>query len=134
MIVTDTSALAAVLLAEPDAAIYRTAIDGADRCVLSAVSLLEIGLVLRTRQGSGAMVLLDNYLTRVAIEIAAFDHLQAKVAIAAFDRYGKGIHSTARLNFGDCAAYALAKCLNAPLLFKGNDFAATDITSALATP
>lgn len=53
-----------------------------------------------------------------------------RVAASAFDRYGKGIDPKARLNLADCAAYALAKVLNAPLLFKGNDFAETDIVSA----
>jgi ribonuclease VapC len=57
----------------------------------------------------------------------AFDELQARTAAAAFDRYGKGINSKARLNLADCAAYALAKAMNAPLLFKGDDFSFTDV-------
>src|SRR5271169_6963356 len=61
------------------------------------------------------------------VEIVAFDEAQMRAAAAAFDRYGKGIDSKARLNLADCAAYALAKSLNAPLLYKGYDFAATDV-------
>jgi ribonuclease VapC len=70
-------------------------------------------------------------LVNAAIEVAFFDHVQADMAIAAFGRYGKGLHPQARLNFGDCAAFALAKSLDAPLLFKGDDFAFTDIQSAM---
>jgi ribonuclease VapC len=61
-------------------------------------------------------------------EIVAFDEMQAREALVAFGRYGKGISPKARLNLADCAAYALAKSLNSPLPFKGNDFAATDVT------
>jgi ribonuclease VapC len=64
-------------------------------------------------------------------EIAAFDENQARLALSAFDRYGKGIHSKARLNLADCAAYALASGLGAPLLFKGDDFSATDVEACL---
>jgi ribonuclease VapC len=61
------------------------------------------------------------------IEIVPFDEAQVRAAAEAFDRYGKGIHSKARLNLADCAAYALAKSIDAPLLFKGDDFAHTDV-------
>ena len=61
-----------------------------------------------------------------------FDAPLAKIALEAFERYGKGNHSKARLNLGDCAAYALAKSKNVPLLYKGTDFANTDIASATA--
>jgi ribonuclease VapC len=64
-------------------------------------------------------------------EIVPFDEAQVREALAAFGRYGKGIHPKARLNLADCAAYALARSLNAPLLFKGEDFAATDVKSCL---
>ena len=63
------------------------------------------------------------------LEIVPFDEAQVRAAAVAFDRYGKGINSKAQLNLSDCAAYALAKTMNAPLLFKGNDFTHTDITS-----
>lgn len=61
------------------------------------------------------------------MQVAPFDEDQARAASTAFGRYGKGIHSKARLNLADCAAYALAKSLSAPLLFKGSDFTHTDV-------
>ena len=64
-------------------------------------------------------------------EIFPFDEAQAREALAAFDRYGKGVDPKARLNLSDCAAYALARSMNCPLLFKGNDFSETDITACL---
>jgi ribonuclease VapC len=70
-------------------------------------------------------------LAECEIEIVPFDEAQLRAAVAAFDRYGKGIHPRARLNLADCAAYALAATMNAPLLFKGNDFAATDVKLCL---
>ena len=66
--------------------------------------------------------LIDN-----EVEIVPFDELQARAAAVAFDRYGKGIDPEAQLNLADCAAYALAMTMNCPLLFKGNDFTATDV-------
>jgi ribonuclease VapC len=70
-------------------------------------------------------------LTDCEIEVVPFDMTQARAAAAAFDRYGKGVHSKARLNLADCAAYALAMSLDAPLLFKGDDFSQTDVKSCL---
>jgi ribonuclease VapC len=64
-------------------------------------------------------------------EIVPFDEAQVRAAAAAFDRYGRGIHSMARLNLADCAAYALAMTMNAPLLFKGDDFSATEVRACL---
>ncbi|MGQ0445205.1 MAG: PIN domain-containing protein [Beijerinckiaceae bacterium] len=66
-------------------------------------------------------------LAECEIEIVPFDEAQVRAAAAAFDRYGKGIHSKARLNLADCAAYALAKTMNLPLLFKGDNFTETDV-------
>ena len=66
----------------------------------------------------------------LAIDVVPFDGPLAATALAAFDRYGKGIHPQARLNMGDCASYALAMVLGCPLLYKGQDFAATDIAAA----
>jgi ribonuclease VapC len=81
-------------------------------------------------QDETAWRLLDALIGRAKIEIVPFDAGQAAIARAAFLKYGKGRH-TAALNFGDCAAYALAKSRNIPLLYKGADFAKTDIVSAL---
>jgi ribonuclease VapC len=132
MIVVDSSALLAILEHEVDAAIYASAIELADGLLVSAVNVHETGVVLRIRRGLPALDRLWRFLViENDFEIAAFDENQARLALSAFDRYGKGIHSKARLNLADCAAYALASSLGAPLLFKGDDFSATDVEACL---
>ena len=107
-------------------------IEDADRLLISAVTAHETGMVMRARRGMAAAERVWRFLREQNdFEIAPFDEAQAREALAAFDRYGKGIHSKARLSLADCAAYALARTVGAPLLFKGNDFAATDIASVL---
>ena len=95
------------------------------------MTLLEASLVLARRTGGpGFWAPLDLLVSEAKIEVVAFDAEQARFARAAFLKYGKGRHPAA-LNFGDCAAYALAKSKGIPLLYKGADFAKTDIVSAL---
>src|SRR5208337_2368125 len=107
MIVVDSSALIAVLEREPDAAIYAAAIHQADRLLLSAVNVHETGVVLRVRHGDMALGRMWRFLeTENDFEIVPFDEAQAREALAAFGRYGKGVHPKARLNLSDCAAYA----------------------------
>ena len=131
MIAIDSSALVAILQNEPDALLFAEAIGAAEAIVVSAVSFFETSMVLAGRvQDETAWRLLDALIGRAKIEIVPFDAGQAAIARAAFLKYGKGRH-TAALNFGDCAAYALAKSRNIPLLYKGADFAKTDIVSAL---
>jgi ribonuclease VapC len=86
--------------------------------------------VLRTRIGPEAVEKFWRMLRDSQIEIVPFDEVQARAAAVAFDRYGKGVDPKARLNLCDCAAYALAKTMNSPLLFKGADFVETDIVPA----
>lgn len=131
MIVIDSSALLAVLLQEPDKQGFENTIAAADRCIISAVNAHESATVLRVRHGRAAVERFWELLTENEIEIFPFDEPQVRAAAIAFDRFGKGMHSSANLNLSDCAAYALARVLNAPLLFKGNDFSETDIASAL---
>jgi ribonuclease VapC len=131
VIVIDTSALIAVLQNEADAEKFKSAIESSDRRIISAVTLLETGIVMRARHGQQAMQTLTDLLANAAIEVAPFDHAQADLAIAAFDRYGKDLNPLTRLNFGDCATFALAKYLDAPLLFKGDDFTSTDVLCAI---
>jgi ribonuclease VapC len=132
MIVVDSSALVAILEQEADAAIYARAVLQADRLMISAVNVHETGMVLLARRGEAAVRRLWDFLREGNdFEIVSFDEAQAREALAAFGRYGKGIHPKARLNLADCAAYALARSLNAPLLFKGEDFAATDVLACL---
>ena len=131
MIVVDSSALVAILEHEIDAVVYAKAIELAERLLISAVNVHETGVVLRIRRGLSSLARLWLFLAENEFEIAAFDERQARLALSAFGRYGKGIHPRARLNLADCAAYALASSVSAPLLFKGDDFSATDIARCL---
>lgn len=132
MIVVDSSALIAIFERESDAAIYAAAIRQAERLLISAVNVHETAIVMRTRHGVIAVDRMWRFLRdENDFEIMPFDEAQVREAVAAFGRYGKGIDPRARLNLADCAAYALAKSMNLPLLFKGNDFAATDIRACL---
>lgn len=129
MIVVDTSAIIAIIQAEPECATFLDHVRRADRALMSAVSMLEAGMVLRARRGPAGVAELLDLIEAMAIEVVAFDAAQADGALQAFAVYGKGQHPKARLNLGDCATYALAKAMTAPLLFKGNDFTATDIVA-----
>jgi ribonuclease VapC len=132
MIVVDSSALIAIFEAEIDAAVFAQAIKQADRLLISAVNVHETGIVMRARHGDAGLSRLWRFLLEQNdFEIIPFDEMQVRGALVAFGRYGKGIDPKARLNLADCAAYALAMSLNAPLLFKGNDFAATDVKAAV---
>ena len=123
----DTSAVLAVLRDDEDErAEFVSLIEQSSRRLISAVSVLEAAMVLEGRKGDDAGSDLDLFLQRASIETVAFDEEQLLLARTAFRRFGKGRHA-AGLNFGDCASYALAQWSGEPLLFKGNDFAATDI-------
>ncbi len=121
----DTSAIVAVLQNEVEADEFLALIDEAPRCLISAVSVLEAAMVLDGRRGD-AGAHLDQFLLRASIETVAFDAEQLSVARRAFRRFGKGRHA-AGLNFGDCAAYALAQWSGEPLLYKGQDFTKSDV-------
>lgn len=130
-VVLDTSAVAAVIFGEPDAegllaAMTRSAGD----LLLSAATAVELGIVVEARQGPAATDDLRRMLTTLTVVTVPLDQEQAGIALAAWRRFGKGRH-VAGLNLGDCYSYALAKSRQAPLLFKGEDFAQTDIASAL---
>ena len=122
----DTSAILAVLRDEPERGEFVALIEKASRRLMSTVSILEASMVLEGKGGEDAGADLDQFLRRATIEAVAFDEEQLAVARMAFRRFGKGRHA-AGLNFGDCASYALAQWAGEPLLFKGNDFAATDV-------
>ena len=125
----DTSAVLAVLQDEAERAEFVSLIEQAPRRLISAVSVLEAAMVLEGRKGDDAGSDLDLFLQRASVETVPFDQEQLVEARAAFRRFGKGRHE-AGLNFGDCAAYALAQWSGEPLLFKGTDFAATDVSRA----
>jgi ribonuclease VapC len=126
MMVIDTSAVMAILQSEPEARKFSEAIETAALRLISAVSILEAGILVESRKGEDGAWELDTLVAAAALEVVPFDNEQAAVARNAFVRYGKGRHA-ARLNFGDCAVYALATTRALPLLFKGEDFAATDL-------
>lgn len=130
--VIDTSAIFAAVANEPDSGIYRSAIKSAQLRLISAVTLLETEIVLYARGGNDAVAILRELIGRAGIDIVPFDSSMAGIALDAFTRYGKGRGHKAQLNILDCAAYALARSRNLPLLFKGNDFRETDITPAVA--
>lgn len=131
MIVVDSSALVAILRREPEADAFLEVIAAADRCLLSAVSLLETSMVLAGRSGdASSWIELDEVVAQADIEVVPQDAALTEAARAAFLRYGKGRHGAA-LNLGDCAVYALASSRNLPLLFKGDDFTRTDVEAAI---
>ena len=127
--VIDTSALAAILLDEPDASVYASAMLNSPDCLFSAASRVEISMIAMRLLSPDPLTVLDDLIRSMDISIVAVDHEQAIFAREAFRRFGKGRHK-ARLNFGDCFSYALAKQTGEPLLYKGNDFSETDIARA----
>ncbi len=127
--IVDTSAVLAILFGESEAQHCDKAIAEAPRCRMSAVSFLEAAIVLESRSGAAAGHELDAFLEAAAIDLAPVTLDQAAAARRAWRRFGKGNHP-AGLNFGDCFSYALAEALREPLLFKGEDFARTDIEAA----
>lgn len=129
--VIDTSALLAILLAEPDSEVMVEAIVGAEPRLLGAPTLVEAAAVMAARKGPQGEVALDALLQRLDIEVIAMTPEAATFARSAYARYGKGIGSPAVLNYGDCLAYGVARATGEPLLFKGEDFLATDIEAAV---
>jgi len=127
--VIDSSALCAIVLEEADASVYVSAILNDRVRFISAATLVEISLVAIRRRTANAVAVVDGLLARMNIVIIPVDHEQALMAREGFLRFGKG-QDWAGLNFGDCFSYALAKQTGQPLLFKGNDFALTDIVQA----
>jgi len=128
-VIVDTSAVLAILLREPDYEHYKRAIAEAERCLMSVANFFESTIVLESRVGSGGGHELDLLIEESPIQLVEVTGKHAQVARRAWRQFGKGNHPAA-LNFGDCFAYALAKETGEPLLFKGNDFALTDIEAA----
>jgi ribonuclease VapC len=128
--IIDTSAVLAILFAESDAELYARALTQAGSCRMSAASFVEAAVVIDTQTKDKGSRQFDTFFRRAAIAIEPVTEEQAHLARQAYADFGKGRHP-AGLNFGDCFAYALAKVTGEPLLFKGKDFAKTDIVSAL---
>lgn len=130
MIALDSSAVVAIALAEPEAADFNRLI-ATQEALIGTPTLLEVHLVLSQRSAGGAKEFLNDLLERRSIHLVPFNLEMYRLAQSAFDRYGKGKKDPARLNFGDCLSYAVAKFHAVPLLFKGDDFRLTDIRPAL---
>jgi len=124
VIVVDSSAFIAIQRREPEAESFSRALSLAESPTMAAATYLECAIV--ASRASDGRAVLDEWIRARRISVVPVDHALAQVAADAFARYGKGRHA-AGLNFGDCFAYALARSLNAPLLFKGEDFARTDV-------
>ena len=128
--VIDTSAVLAILLDEPELAAFTVLITNEKEVTFSAASYLEAAMVLEMRNRIRPKEMLDRFIEQYEIRIEPVTVAQAMIASDAFRKYGKGIHK-AKLNYGDCFTYALAKATKEPLLFKGNDFSQTDLISAV---
>ena len=131
--IVDTSAVVAILLNEPEAASLLDALENADDGIaLSTASFVESSIVLHTRLPTFDDNQLAEFLESYGIDVVPVSLSQARLASIAFQQFGKGTGHSARLNFGDCFTYALAAERGESLLFTGNDFRQTDITSALS--
>ena len=128
--VVDTSAVLALLLDEPEAETFRVAIEDDQTRLVSAATLLETALVIEARKGEAGGRELDLLMHKAAIAVVPLDEEQVSEARRAWRRFGRGRHAAA-LNFGDLFAYALARTSGEPLLFKGDDFARTDVARVI---
>ena len=124
MIAVDTSIILAVLMQESDAAQYVQKLEQETELVIAAGTYVELGAVMNKKSGPRSLQIVDAFLEEAEIEISPMSSAQARIARDAYYNYSI-------LNFGDCFSYALAKEKGIPLLYKGNDFAKTDIASAL---
>jgi len=134
LIAVDTSALVAILQNEAAAPDLAKCLAAAGARAISAANYVELGAVLGGRRlinPDEALADLDFLLVEAAIDISPVTEQQARTALAARIRFGRGFGGGAGLNLGDCFAYALAKTMDCPLLYVGNDFAKTDIVAAL---
>jgi ribonuclease VapC len=126
--VIDTSALMAIQFGEPEAELFKQVMR--PRTLVGTPTLVEYHMVVNGRYGEAAGLEARAMVERLDLAPISFTEEMADMAIDAFLRFGRGRHP-AKLNFGDCMAYAMAKSFDAPLLYKGDDFAKTDIRSAL---
>lgn len=124
--VLDTSALLALLLDEPEAEAFRLAVEEDATRLVSAATVLETAIAIEARKGEAGGRELDLLIHKAEMALVAVDAEQVSEARRAYRRFGRGRHA-AGLNFGDCFAYALARTSGERLLFKGEDFAKTDI-------
>jgi ribonuclease VapC len=130
-VIIDASALIAILRDEPEAAAYVRAIESASGRRISAANFVEAAIVIDASRDPIASRRFDDLVREADLIVEPVTEVQARIAREAYRDFGRGSGHPARLNFGDCFAYALARSMSEPLLFKGDDFAHTDITPAL---
>ena len=126
--VIDTSALVTILQDEPERGAFNRAIEAAERRAVSVASFVEASMIIESRYGPEGIRDLDLFISKAGIELIPVDVEQGHIARTAFREYGKR-RRPAGLNYGDCFAYALARALDEPLLFKGTDFPLTDVAT-----
>lgn len=130
--IVDSSALIAIIEDEPGAeALVRAALTSS--CHMSVANRLEVSIVADARSAAHG-VRLDELVGELEITVEPVTEQQGEIARRAYQRFGRGSGSPARLNFGDCFAYALAVTTGEPLLFVGDDFGHTDVTPAITSP
>jgi ribonuclease VapC len=129
-VIVDSSALVAIIRAEPDAPRYAAALVSANRTAISAVNYVESAVVVDSARDPVASRRFDELVTVAGIDVVAVTAEHAVLARQAYRDFGRGSGNPARLNFGDCFAYALAVQRREPLLFKGADFPHTDVVAA----
>lgn len=128
--IIDSSAMMAIVLAEPEASVFLQVMQQAESLQIAAPTVVELKISAERRRGENAVALIDELLADLLVDVVPCDEALADEAVLAWRRFGKGNHKAA-LNFGDTFSYALAKLTSEPLLFKGDDFSATDIPNAL---
>jgi ribonuclease VapC len=129
--IVDTSAIVAILRDEPDAESFANAIAGERIRRVSAVNYVEAAAVIDESRNPVASRRFDDFIREASLTVEPVTFEQARIAREAYKDFGKGSGHPARLNFGDCFAYALAKAVSEPILFKGQGFKHTDLTSVL---
>jgi ribonuclease VapC len=129
-VIVDTSAILAILFAEPDAESYARAISDAPVCRMSVATFVESSIVVECQTGDNGSRQWDQFFRRAGLILEPVTEEQSYAARQAWSNFGKS-RCTAKLNFGDCFSYALAKTLGEPLLFKGADFSQTDVSPAI---
>jgi ribonuclease VapC len=129
--IIDSSALLAILKGEPEAEAMAQAMETADSLRLSTGSYLEAFAVLDAYRNPRLSARLEEIVEHPRMTVEAFTAEQAKIARQAYREYGRGSGHPARLNFGDCMTYALARIKREPVLFKGEDFTHTDLRPAI---
>lgn len=129
--IIDTSAIVALVLGEPDSPAIAAALAESDEVRISAATWLEAAVVLDSRRTASSRRLFDDVMTAIDPIVEPVTIEQVDVARTAYRDYGRGSGHPAKLNYGDCFSYALARTTGQALLFKGDDFTHTDLTSVL---